>query len=798
MHKQIGILSWACVYLFALCANTTASEEQAAELSEPNAEISSRWWPEFENVWTPVGWKDHFLRANVVYNGMVVIEPKKKPYKGKGIQLEFVPSNDGVIPKPLNEYYPLARKYGPTGNQGWNKGPAPVLWTQWNQDGLTLRKEIFGHVAGAGNVGKDVEPLYFWIRLSIRELNDNQLTGKYYWLIKINKPHLGRTMRRTHNLVVSPKTESTYPHGLQLESPGKEFQEGCRLVEEDGKIRLGIAPGPRCKVDWIDQRPGLKDVYLRIEMPTTRGTYVDFLLPALPVDKAPFDAEFQLGRDQALAQTDRYWAQVPQTAARVDTPEPLINETIRHNVKFTELLALRMPETGQYCQTSGSWHYEQLWITPTSMTHTMILDVLGYHSVSEKYLEVFKDNQGVRVPPSKWFKQHPGYFSTPRSMTSIDWLSDHGAALHAVCNHALMTGDKEFIDHWTDSIVKACEFIRDSIAIKGHGGVEGILPPAVATDRQELVQAVWSDGWNYKGLTTAVRLLQRTGHPRAEEFTGVATEYKNAHNRAFRELARKTEQWTDRAGESHRYMPTLLSGQRKELLVDQGRRTVTIYDHPFYLDTGPMFLVFAGLMDADDPLMKEAVEFFRNGPNAFDMNGNHALPPSLHHELSSCEPCYSWNVMHSHQLGDRHRFLEGMYSMFAGSLSRQTFICSETRGGISGTVFSAPLAIFMARLAVIDDQIEPGKLHLLRTTPLAWLRNDRETAFERMPSEFGPISLRFKLVEQSQSLKVSFEPRFRTHPEGITLHIPPLESLHYAIVNGERHSIHPGGILQIQ
>ncbi len=89
------------------------------------------------------------------------------------------------------------------------------------------------------------------------------------------------------------------------------------------------------------------------------------------------------------------------------------------------------------------WHYERLWPTPTCMTHSMLLDALGYHDVSANYLEVYRENQGKRKPPSTCYsKPPPGYFSAPKSMASIDWLSDHGAILYAVCNHSLVTDDK--------------------------------------------------------------------------------------------------------------------------------------------------------------------------------------------------------------------------------------------------------------------------------------------------------------------------------------------------------------------
>ena len=146
-------------------------------------------------------------------------------------------------------------------------------------------------------------------------------------------------------------------------------------------------------------------------------------------------------------------------------------------------------------------------------------------------------------------------------------------------------------------------------------------------------------------------------------------------------------------------------------------------------DTGPLVLVWAGLLDATDPLMESIIKFFREGPN-WQLKGarfNAISRPVLEHEISTCEPCYSWNVMHSWQLGDREKFLEGMYSLFVGSLSQQTYTSCEHRHGMQGTLFSIPLAFWMARMALIDDEIVENELQLLRFCPLAWISSDEET-----------------------------------------------------------------------
>ncbi len=194
-------------------------------------------------------------------------------------------------------------------------------------------------------------------------------------------------------------------------------------------------------------------------------------------------------------------------------------------------------------------------------------------------------------------------------------------------------------------------------------------------------------------------------------------------------------------------------------------------------------------MSADDPLMRSFVDFFRVGPNTklFDPNHHTALDRVvLDHEQSSGEPCYSWNLFHTWQLKDRHRFLEGMYGLMIGACSPDTFIACEHRNAMYGSLFVQPLVTWAARHAVIDDSITPGELHLLRLCPLAWISETEETSFERMPTQFGPMSLRFKLQADGRELAVTFSQTWKQKPGRIVLHCPPIPGLLFVIVNGRR------------
>src|SRR4029079_16770885 len=102
-------------------------------------------------------------------------------------------------------------------------------------------------------------------------------------------------------------------------------------------------------------------------------------------------------------------------------------------------------------------------------------------------------------------------------------------------------------------------------------------------DRGTQIQAVWNDGWTYKGLDTAVRLLEQMGHPRAGELRSQANDYHAAFQRALRDRCETMPTWTDDAGQAHHLVPTAIAGDTP----DEVR-------HAFYLDTGPLFAVFAG------------------------------------------------------------------------------------------------------------------------------------------------------------------------------------------------------------
>lgn len=778
--------------------------------AEPSIDSAKLWWGPQRGVWTPIGWKDHLFRFNLLYNGTILAEPSPsqmpaldatKPYAGNDFQLTFHATAETGSPTDVHFGPPgdspglpdqdtlLYKLDGGVGIQGWREEhTAPVLWTEWPlKTGAAVRQDVFAHVPGNADVETGAEPIYSWVRLSVSHVSEVRPATRVYVAVQLSKIYVKHTLPWKYEDGVALQAMpalAPVPGGLTaVPLPAG----GLRIDEASSAARLAVIPAGEAIASFTADHPNAGIGTVMVELPATEGAHVDLLLAMLPQPQADYDAELALGYDTALSQVDKFWSEVPAGAALVRTPEHQIDEIYRRSTQFAEIIAQKNPDNGEYTFLTGSYGYDCLWATPTSMLSHMFLDLFGHHDVVERHVELFHANQGTITPPGPTYGPHHGYFSSPKTLTSFDWFTDHGAILLTLTEHALLTGDQAFTDRWIDAIVAGCDFLSDAAARRDHDDVPGLPPASVGTDDLVPTQSVWNLAWSYKALASAVRLLKRLDHPRAEEFGSFAADFKTRFAAAFRARSAEAPQWTAPDGTRHP-VPVIEAGAPKKH---------HIFDGLIDLDSGAMVAVWAGLLDADDPLMRSAVRYFREGPNVrlYGYRSNPIDRAILVHEQSSGEPCYSWNIVHSWQLGDRERFLEGMYGLFTGGIAEHTYISSEHRNGMYGNLFTTALMFWLARHAVIDDSIVDGEVHLLRLAPLAWLSESEETVFDNLPTYHGPVDLRWQVVDGGRGLRVSFTPRWRGSAPPVVLHVPPLDGLTYVVLNGTRHETAPGGTL---
>ncbi len=89
MNSQRSILACRVLTTVVMCTTVAGWAAKITTAAEPNVEIASAWWPEMENTWILIGWKDHPLRFNILYNGTVIAQPVRYPARGQGVQLTF-------------------------------------------------------------------------------------------------------------------------------------------------------------------------------------------------------------------------------------------------------------------------------------------------------------------------------------------------------------------------------------------------------------------------------------------------------------------------------------------------------------------------------------------------------------------------------------------------------------------------------------------------------------------------------------------------------------------------------------
>lgn len=135
---------WIVLTTILLTSTLAASSATVDETApEPNVATASAWWPDLTNVWTPIGWRDHLFRFNVVYDGTILAMARPEntieftaPWTFNAAQVGFAPSLTGEFhPTRMGTPYQLTRDMSRrAGNQGWTPGhDAPVLWTEWRQ-----------------------------------------------------------------------------------------------------------------------------------------------------------------------------------------------------------------------------------------------------------------------------------------------------------------------------------------------------------------------------------------------------------------------------------------------------------------------------------------------------------------------------------------------------------------------------------------------------------------------------------------------------------------------------------------
>jgi hypothetical protein len=742
---------------------------------DPSYEQAVARWQEMPRPITFLGCKDHPDEFGVMWNGNLtlsspeLIDADRRMFQGRqddSLQVSF-----SVGDKP--DFQNRDRDDG-SAEPSLARGYLPITQVKIRKNGVVLEQEAFvsnsenSCITGAWN-----DPVFLRVRFTVMEVGSGS-SPIHLWA-QLAKNHIHYAMREVSNVRID-FVAPLYARKLQA--------SGNRLLDSRGHLVMFAPQGFRF---YPALSPALDSIALResqldrnlceFTLARRAGATLDLVFPFLPVP--PDRAAAILKRDftEARLSVSKCWENEISRGMQVEVPEEALNNLWRFTVPLSFMTADSYPN-GDHILKTSSHHYEALWTTPGAMN---IVDLIqrGYAQEAAAYLAPLLDPDRQQPVPNTGasFSSSRGFIGTPSDYMLINWVTDNGASLWAASEYYLLTRDEKFLARALPAMLGSLEWIareRERTKLRGGPGA-GLMPAGRFTDAENQANFFWNDAWTYRGLAGVCRVLEATGHEDAGRWARERDEYRATFQKTFSEQVQHTMRWRDPAGTWIPFIPFRLGQISPES------------PQYFYLDAGPLMIGVAGLIEPQDITMTWALQWLTEGP---DSTGNPdwddwSRPASLRYEMSSLEPCYSWNIYLRFLRGERERFLEGVYSLAAGSVTRKFLGGVEHRNGIQAVpTTNAVLDSHLRNMLVFEDQSGQG-IDLLRNSPIAWLGPEKRIRVQRAETYFGPLS--YTVLSTGARIEADIETPSRMPMEWIRLWLnqPEGKALRSVTIDGK-------------
>ena len=760
-----------------LLITTPAAAFQVIALpsGEPSYEQAVARWPDQRRPIAFLGCKDHPDEFAIMWNGNLSLttnmltDADKRLFRDRmddSLQVSF-----SIGDKPHFENRDV--EDGST-EPSLMEGYLPITRVTLKKNDVVLLQEAFAVNERGGGTAAWNAPTFLRVRFTVQQTGTGASPIRLW--AQMAKSHTSYAMSTRRNVRINPVAPA---YSRKLRAVGDSLQDSRGLVVMLAEQGFQFYPELPDALNSVALRESQLDRNLcEFQLPRKAGAVLDLIFPYLPVSEEKATSVRRLGFEQARQLIVKFWKDEITKGMQVEVPEEPLNNLWRFSVPLSFITADAYPNGDRVLKLSPR-NYEAYWVTPNAMNLQELIQ-RGYLEEVAAYLNPFLDAERRRPVPNTGssFSSTKGFISGPNEHVAISWVSDHGAILWAASEYYLLTRDQKFLDRWLPTMLDGLEWIaheRERTKLRG-GKDAGLMPPGRATDAEMQSNFVWSDAWTYRGLAAVCHVLEAINHKEASRWVRERDDYRATFQKAFRDQIQQTIRWTDPSGAQIPFVPWELSQSNADNL------------HQFYLDTGPMFLGVAGLVDPGDETMTWAMKWLTEGPDsnrAYPDWSDYSERPSLPFEMSSVEPCYSWNVYLRFLRNEREKFLEGFYSLAAGAVSRKFLGGVETRDGIQALpVMNAVINNHLRNMLIFEDEGGRG-IHLLRNTPSAWLVAGKQIRVERAETYFGRMSYKISTLS-AQRIEAEIQSPSRERADWIRLYLrhPGGKPIRSASVNG--------------
>ncbi len=452
-------------------------------------------------------------------------------------------------------------------------------------------------------------------------------------------------------------------------------------------------------------------------------------IPWAPVEGADFSGE---DGNVWLERTADYWRGVMAHAASIRVP----CEKASQAYLAAHVCQLIANDHGE--MHGGEGFYDEFYIRDGAY-QIMELEEAGLSDAAAKAIESYLQHQ-----------RDDGRFESQK-----DQFDANGQAQWALLQYYQTTGDRAWLERAYPQMRKAAFWtIEARKASAADSPFAGLLPNAPA-DGESLWDGkhhiVGYDFWNLRGMLCTAEAARVLGQEQDRQaILDDAAAYHVAIDKAWQRtgLAYFPPSWEKEGtywGGTETLWPTPIFDPDDARVVALEREVREHYMGGFV----------EGTIRWTDGKMKTAIHPY--------MSAYTTMASLARGEDAKVVDEFYWYLLHS---SATHGFPEGIFY-------DRRFAWSNTIPHVTG---ASNYAVMLRHMLVHEQD---GTLHLLKAVPDWWLDAGNEIAVDRLPTHFGPMSLRIQ--GSAQGVSVRLEAPVRQAPARIVLHLPTTRLLESAV-----------------
>lgn len=633
-------------------------------------------------------------------------------------------------------------------NIHYEDGYLPIVTATYTKDGIRYRETALAYKPEGGTEGWDVA----YIRFEATNTTAARHTAELFVDVILN--------------------ERTTPR----------FEKD-RVLDQKGAVLLADSDGSTV----FD--PTRARLTHRFDLEKGETRRVTLKIPFIPSEKGAFQPPTEAGFESAHDEIRKFWSGLLAKGAGIDVPEQRVNDVWRSLLLQNFVLA----DGPKFTYGSGLRYNDSSYPQENGFA-THVFAMYGHKNYADAL--------------QAWFVG----MSVTREGAGRKYQNRRAMVLHHLLENYRLTGKTDLFDRFkADYYRVGDEIVSDRRStMKQVNGEKplywGLLPPdKPGVDVQASTQTVYVPGHNItncQGLADFGRFLV---------VTGIDPQRGQAYLR-----------------EAADFRKTLISALKREAIRVPGR--------PPFVDLQTLFFRITpdyGPDPYDDLALGRLqgtyfhywvdMEFHYNFFNPDDEVGQwladycqqrNGFVLGLTRARQQPGKSYGWvnNVYdggyYNYRLrrGQVEDFLLGLYARIAFGMSRNVYVASEgspfigyntENGGYVGADYSFPNSaanadtLLMLRNALVleevKDDVETGRIFLMRGTPRTWFGAGKHIRVQRLPTYFGDISYLVKSSERSIHAEIQ-PPSGRWQMLEIALRRPNAAPVRRVTVNGKTHS----------